>query len=384
MAAQYSHKQFFRRVTSKYLQQYFDSKKIQLSDFKKLKKPDLIFDAFLELSEEQQSKIETDFQAVNAMACEGGVRALIDEAGFYQDEGFTDSIAAIDGFHDKVMWAFLEKTEYWRGASMFLHADNVSASSWKKRNGLPKTPPHVEDEDIELLAKAISGFFYRKEGRGRNCKVEPYRRNNKEYFFSYPEDYGQSGIEWESDTLKTRARHPAFEIIFVYCEEEGSLDIYAPKNTKAVSDLQVIFAKTILKLDTLPDGKIDERVYDLKPLDNENFEFQIEPEAGISSVLVTQIRLTLKQGSKKRITLEADANTNSKAVYDLLNKLDLPPYYVTQTKLKVTFDPVGTSKRAKTRTFYITHPNSCALNHDGNDGVIRDMLAKSGIEPAKA
>jgi hypothetical protein len=48
---------------------------------------------------------------------------------------------------------------------MFLHADNVSVSYWKKRNDLPKSPPHVEDEDIAALATAISVLF-RKEGRG--------------------------------------------------------------------------------------------------------------------------------------------------------------------------------------------------------------------------
>jgi len=48
--------------------------------------------------------------------------------------------------------------------------------------------------------------------------------------------------------------------------------------------------------------------------------------------------------------------------------------------LKVTFEPMG-NKRAKTRMVNITHPNSCALNHDGNDLKIRHMLAKSGLEP---
>ena len=35
----------------------------------------------------------------------------------------------------------------------------------------------------------------------------------------------------------------------------------------------------------------------------------------------------------------------------------------------------------KTRSFNITYPNSCALNYDGNDLKIREMLVKSGIEP---
>ncbi len=115
------------------------------------------------------------------------------------------------------MWAFLEKSAYWRGATMFLHADNVSASYWKKRNDLPKLQPHVDEADTEALAAAIRELFIR-EGRGKNCKVEPYRRHQREYFFAYPEDFAQSGVEWVSNTLKMLAHHPAFEIIFVYCQ----------------------------------------------------------------------------------------------------------------------------------------------------------------------
>ena len=90
--------------------------------------------------------------------------------------------------------------------------------------------------------------------------MEPYRRHQREYFFAYPEDFAQSGVEWVSNTLKMLAHHPAFEIIFVYCQAEGSLDIYAPRNSKAVSALQKAFARTILKLETLADGSIDKRV----------------------------------------------------------------------------------------------------------------------------
>jgi len=383
MTGQYSHLQFFRRTPNAQLAAYFSSKDINLGiDLLKLKEKEteVILKAFTQLSVEQQAEVEAEFQDVNALACEGGIAALNDEAGFHQDNDFVQAIAAIEGFHAKVMWAFLEKPTYWRGASMFLHADNVSASYWKKRNDLPNLPPHVDDEDIEALAQAISHYFYTEQGRGKNCKVEPYRRNHKEYFFAYPEDFAQSGVEWVRNTLKTLAHHPAFEIIFVYSENEGSLDIYAPKNTKAVSDLQKHFAKTILKLETLKDGSIDPRVYELKPVADANFDFKVDLDAGIASVVVTKMRLTLKHGAKRRITIEADTKNNTKAVYDLLETLNLPAYHITQLGLKVTFDAVE-GRRAKTRSFNITYPNSCALNHDGNDLIIRNMLAKSGIEP---
>lgn len=383
MASQYSHMQFFRRIPNTQLASYFKSKNINLDvNFSELKERETekIFQAFIGLPEEQQAAIEAELQDINAMACEGGVTTLIDEASFHGDDGFIKAISEIDGFHAKVMWAFLEKRSYWQGATMFLHADNVGGSFWKKRNDLPKVPPHVEDNDIKQLEKAISDFFHKSEGRGRNCKVEPYRRYNNEYFFAYPEDFGQSGVEWVSDSLKTRARHPAFEIIFVYTEEKGSLDIYAPKNSKAVPELQKLFAKTILKLETLKDGTIDKRVYDLEPLADPDFKFQIEPKDGIESIVVTRLRLTLKPGSGRRVILEADTKNNPQAVYDLLDQLNPPKHFITQITLKVTFVPTN-GRRAKTRSFNISYPNSCALNYDGTDLLIRNMLAQSGIEP---
>ena len=265
MASQYSHLQFFRRVPNELLARYFTSQDVVLDvDLTTLKPTDVepVLNAFVQLDDTRQAEMEAEFQDVHALACEGGVAALVDEAAFHGDETFVADLAKPKGFHTKVMWAFLEKPLYWRGAAMFLHADNVSPSYWKKRNDFPKLPPYVDKEDIQALETAISALFI-KEGRGRNCKVEPYRRHRREYFFAYPEDFAQLGVEWVNNTLKTLPHHPAFEIIFVYCEEEGSLDIYAPRNSKAVPELQRGFARTILKLETLADGSIDKRVYDL-------------------------------------------------------------------------------------------------------------------------
>ena len=385
MAGQYSHKQFFRKVPNTQLADYFESKKVDIElDFKELKESDVdaIFTAFNKLAEDQQGAIEADFQDINALACDAGIQALNDEAEFHLDESFGGELANIDGLHSKTMWVFLNKKEYWRGASMFLRADKVSYSYWKKRNDLPNAEPHVDDADIELLANGISAYFSKTEGRGKNCKVEPYRRHNKEYFFAYPEDYAQSGVEWVSDKLQTRARHPAFEIIFVYSEEEGSLDIFAPRNTKAVKELQKLFATTILKLPTLKDGTIDKRTYDLKPVTDKHFEFTTTPDMGIDSVSITRLRLKLKQGTGlRRITLDANNTDNPQAVFDLLGELNVPDYIVDQIGVLVVFESVG-NKAGQKQRFNVSYPNSCALSHDGNDLKIRKMLASSGLEPS--
>jgi len=383
MVTQYSNRQFFRKTPNQYLAQYFELHGGDFEvDINQLKENDTeAMQAILNTLESSLvASVEADFQGVNALACEGGIVALVDEAHFHGDEAFVHTIAAIEGFHAKAMWAFLNSPSYWRGAALFLHADNLSASYWKKRNDFNCLPPHVEDGDIQALAGAISHYFSTKEGRGKNCIVEPYRRNQKEYFFAYPEDFAQTAVEWVGGTLKNLAHHPAFEVIFVYCEAEGSLDIYAPKNSKAVPELQSIFAKHILKLDSLSEWKKDKRVYELEPAIEKSFEFKIAPQLGIASMVVTSLRATLERDKKQRITVEANALKDEKAVFDLLESLNLPAFRITQLTIRATFDAVG-NVRAKTRTFRITYPNSCALNHDGNDAKIRQVLASSGLEP---
>lgn len=382
MAGQYSPKQFFRNTPNECLQGYFTANQISINiDFDTLKENDVetLFNAFIALPDKEQTQTEADFKTIHSLASEAGVQALIDEALYFQDNAFIEKVAAIEGFHAKALWAFNNKSEYWHVATIFLHADNVSASYWKKRNSLPLADV-IEDSAIEKLSQAISHYFYEKEARGKHCKIETYCRNNKEYFFAYPEDYAQTNNEWISENLENRATHPAFEIIFVYCTDEQSLDIYAPRNSKAIPELQKLFAKHILHLDSLPDGEIDKRVYELDTVAERDFDFKITIESGIESVVVTHLRLSFKHQTKKRLTLEADTKKSPLAVYDLLAELDVPPYYISQIGVKVLFTANG-GKRKVTRRFNITYPNSCALNYDGNDLKIREMLVASGIEP---
>ena len=384
MASQYSHMQFFRSTPNALLGRYFSEKHgvLQEIDFDKLKEREVgaIFQGFTALPSEKQAQIEAECQDIDAMACQGGVTALTDEANYHDDAAFPAAISKLDGFHGAVMWSFLDHPGYWTGATMFLHSDNVAESLWKKRNDLPHVKPRVDKADTDRLAQAISGYFFPKQGRARNCKVEVYRRHQKEYFFAYPEDFAQSGNEWVRNLLSRQSRHPAFEIIFVYCQSEGSLDIYAPRNTKSVPDLQQIFADSILMIGPLDEAAQDNRVYALDALSNPNFVFHYPPDSGIESVVVHKLRLSLRSGSNRRVTLEADARQDSKAVYTLMDKLALPAFHVTQVEIRVTFTPTPRA-RGRTRNFKISSPDWCALRHDGRDAIIRTMLGASGIEP---
>jgi hypothetical protein len=241
----------------------------------------------------------------------------------------------------------------------------------------------VDAFSIRQFEQSLSNYFHKMQGRGANCKVDCYKRNDLDYFFAYPEDYAQASVEWVGKEFKRRPHHPAFEIIFVYSQNEGTLDIYLTGDRKPVPDLQAIFADTILKTELRPDKK-DERVYDLNPMRSRQFQFVYGSDSGIVDVAVKKLRLIV-YGKKVRILLEADPTYHKHEIFDLLDKManviPLTQMALTQVGIKVTFAHNPTSRKASTHSFDISLPNSCSLKHDGRDGIIRKMLADSSIEP---
>jgi len=273
MARDFSPISFFQRTPNALLGRYFQEKHGVLGEiaFDELEEngntAEAIFQSFSALPEPQQAKIEAECQDIESMAHQAGATALIDEAtDLHKNAYFPHAINEQDSFHGKVMWAFLEHPNYWTGATPNLYAENIPDSSWKKRNDLPRVPPHGKQEDTERLEDALSHYFTNKEGRGRHCQVNVFRKGDQELFFANLSDFGQADPEWEGDRLNPRARLPSFEIIFVYTQSAGSLDIHAPGNTKYVDDLAQIFAEAILKLGELDPFSKDNQVYKLDRL----------------------------------------------------------------------------------------------------------------------
>lgn len=384
MAKQYSHRQFFRQIPNSLLARYFQERKkvFQKLDFHSLKENDVetLVAALKDLSVEVQADIEAELQQIDGMACQGGISALTDEAHFHDDADFPMALAKIEGFHAKALWTYLEKNHYWQGGTFFLHSDNIAETFWKKRNHLVKNVPNTDPEAIELFERAISDYFYTTQGRGRNCKVEVLRRYGKEYFFAYPEDFAQSSSEWVGHRLKNQAHRPAFELIFVYSQAEGSLDMYAPRNAKHIADLQQLFARCILNIEALDPFAVENLVYDLDGLADKSFGFKIAPNLGIEKVNISRLRLSLDTGKKQRVSLETNPDNPSSSIYELLESLHLPAFHVTQVEMKVYFSPQP-GKPTRSRRVKISYPAWCGLKHEGDDLLIREMLMASGIEP---
>jgi len=391
MGRHYSTRDFFRQMPNRLLSRYFEAHGA-LTDlnFAAMKEAriDGLFAAWLELPEDLRKKMDADFSEIHALSCEKGWCAIRDEAQWQlgkEPEAFTafvERMGNLDGHFERAMVTFLECPQFWKGATHFCHADNLPY--WRKRKGLPNVPASVHEDGRQALAEGISNYFHLTEGRGKNCVVEAFRRGELDYFFAYPEDYSQQSMEWVDGAFKRRPHNPAFEVIYVYSQKEGTLDLNCRGANKAIEPLQGMFATEILKLAELPPDPSDERVYDLNPLRERGFQFIYGPETGIQRVAVKKMRLSSKVVPGDRITLEADAAARREAIYDLLEEVGksvrLRTYNVTQVELAALV-ATKPNEKPKSETVRITYPNSCSLKYDDVDLKLRQMLVDSSIEP---
>lgn len=392
MGRHYSSKDFFRQMPNALLARYFHERALFGDlDFGAMKeaRPDALFEAWIALPDEQRSPMEADFREILELSDDKGFRAIADEAHWHLEDqpetlsGLLAALAALDDHGARVMTVFLDHNEFWKGATRFHYADRLG-THWRKRKNLPQVAASVDEPSLVRLAELIKGYFRKTEGRGKNCVVEVYRRAAKDYFFAFPEDHAQRSVEWVDGQFDPRPHNPAFEIVFVYSQGEGTLDLNFRGGQKVVAALQAMFAEAILGLSELPPDPKDERVYDLSPLVQPGFTFAHEVGSGVGTVVVKKLRLSSRIRAGDRITLEADGSSNRQAIYELLEQvnkaLPLNLYNVTQVELAATVW-VGADKPPKTVSFRITHPNSCSLKYDDLDLTLRQMLEASGIEP---
>ncbi len=391
MARNYSIRSFFRQMPNALLARYFQDRGLfDEVDFGAMKegKPEELFTAWLALPEHQRNAMDAEFREIFEMSCDNGFKAIIDEANWHMEEdpealkSFTEMLSALANHYERAMITYLDHNNLWKGATLFYHADMLPY--WRKRKNLPHQSAAVDDPSIQQLVSLIRSYFHHTEGRGKNCIVESFRRGELDYFFAYPEDYSQQSIEWVNGEFDRRPHNPAFEVIYVYSQQDGSLDLNYRGPKKAVEPLQGMFTTAILKLNELPPDPKDERIYDLSPLLQKSFNFIYDVDSGIQEVTVKKLRLSSRVVKGDRITLEADTSDDRDAVYDLLDQIGkaikLDMYNLTQAELRASV-VVDAAKPPKGVTFRITYPNSCSLKYDEAGLKLRDMLEASGLEP---
>ncbi len=393
----YSPRTVFRQTSNAVLARYFGAKDLLAGiGFDDLRENEIepIFEAYQELPEMVRTGVDADLRAVNALASEHGELTLIEEASQFHDLDLREKFGELDNFHDRAMVSFLDHRDVFDVASMFNNADHGLKRYWILSRVAVKLVPRDDPQTVERLGTALGAYLFKTEGRGQPCMVEVYRRAARHYFFAHPEDFGTTQQEYVGKALGRRPVRPVFEIIFVYSKDEGVFDVFFEGSKKRIPDLRRIFAREVLGIEEDPVME-DERVFDLNCLKRPGLPFVFRPESGIIGVRIQRLRFTAIGGIREGCTLECDPKAKPAAIYDQVertfitenqassdhgNKLPLSLVNITKAALTVEFVRKKGARGRATRTFEMTYPNACPLDHEGQDGVIRQMLIDSGIE----
>ena len=390
MARQYSPRAYFRRIPNVLLQQYFYDRGIPMElDWDELGETDAgpIMAAIDLLPIEQVRQINGDFAQIFEMASARGVAAIVEEATLWNRD-WAERFARMASNSERAMWTFLHEPRCFMAAGAFHQMDRVSFR-WHRFVG-HRLEVQTDEEAGEVLGSALAEH-YRRQGRGRFCHVDIYRRNDPERycFFAYPEDAARSDLGYDQQgRFQRRSRQSAFEVIFVYRPEEGIIDLYARGDKKQKEALAEIFCVNILGLTRLPDESGREP-FNLAVLKDSAFAFRTDPEDRVQSVDVRLIRLDLpyepKKGAGRRIMFEAKSTPGApKAIYALIRDV-IDPYHLAMNEIRIgrakfcfTFRPIDNG-RPKTLTFEVSYPDRCTLKDDAHDQIARKYLRQWGI-----
>jgi hypothetical protein len=392
VAAQFFQKMFLRHIPLPELRRFFATRKCLSTlawDRLKDNEVDPIFDAWLKLADEDRVHFEHVAREVHDLATPAGIKAIIEEGKFHKLD-MAGPLEKIDGLYAKILWTYLEHLQVFKVASFFNHADQLSVRYWRKRKNIPKTAPRVDPAALAELGGELSKYYQNNQGRGHRCIVETYLRTDRyHYFFAYPDDYTATYIGYKQDgEFVRRPQKGAFENVFVYDPEDGTLDLYAPGDKEIKQNLQEIFARVILQVDLGPENP-HSHTYDLSKLKSRDFRFRTDPEDGIAEVRVRRLRLVVNSNSKRRIILEANPEAGRNDIFDMieeyLNKTRLPmsKVSVTMVSFQFRFAPVG-DERGKQFSFNVSFPDSCNLKSmpEERRGLGEKYLKEWGIDRA--
>ena len=164
MAGQYELKKFLKLTASGILKEYFAGIGWNPSiEWDSLTKTgvDSLFKAIQGAPEEKLSRINRNFQQVNELATEGGIRALIDE-GKFRKLDLGEELKDVSGFHNKILRVFLDhppeqgQPSILDVARRFNKADKLPGRSWRKRSGVPEVE-HAQSKDDDAAKKLEEG-----------------------------------------------------------------------------------------------------------------------------------------------------------------------------------------------------------------------------------
>jgi hypothetical protein len=346
---------------------------------------DPIFAAINALPDDRRQPLDEDFRNIDSISTPGGISQIIEEARF-QGFDIIETLLPFASLIDRAAWACLHHRPVFDAAIRLAVRELLPGRYWKRRLPVKALPGSDLHGAIKPLETAISTYFTEQERRGKACQVDYLKRGRLHHFFAYPEDFPASPLAWTAQGLSPNRYRPAFEVLFVFDDIAGWLDIYCEAGKQTVQQLHSIFAKTVIALRDLP--QVAKPAYTLEGLKRPNFQFLRAPDSPIGDVRLKRLTFAVR-GESTKISIETDPVTDRLALHQQIDQVfsvgRAEPRRIALGQTKVigaTFTAKidqGSGKAARTRTFDIT-TRSCALKYEGHDLLLRQMLVDSGID----
>ncbi|MCI5076819.1 hypothetical protein [Oricola sp.] len=359
---------FLRRTPGEALREYFDRPEIGLPTEFDWPEADTdlsgpLLGAIEKMSRVQRDRISNDAERVHALADEPGQAAIYSVA---EDPALLDGLA---NPHARSLWMFLNAQDRFR------HAEEVRFTEDRRRGrmwaGYMAEAGCVVQRDASAChafvaaIKEFSGAAHahvdifdrvRTTHEGDECdlvQVTIYREGRPDDLLRF-DDRG---------ALLRQAYRPVFEAAVTYEPATGGIEVIA--NDKATRSEIVRATVTHLLGIAFKENRLPLRCYDLSVLLNP-YDFPVDPEDGIESVEVRELRLMPIDDSDFRVTLEKPARVDqtiwTKAEERFGDRTPLSEgYVVTRAKIAVKLARRPGGDRRRTLTLTITWPHGCDL-----------------------
>lgn len=342
-----------------------------------------VVEAMHSAGDEMFKRAVAEFRVIWELRGQGFTRGVLNEARYHGDQTAYETLSKLTHL-GKAFWTTLERPAWVSNAKILSDVDKLPPGAWIKRGGLPQRAGRVDQSTVEQLQDSLIEFFSKTEHRGFNCKIDSLQRGDEEIFFTYAEDHPDIDLFWLDGQLEPQVLNPSFKLIFKHKDVQRTLEIYIEGNRNVVPDLQQIFARTVIGEEILREARAIEPIYDLDLLLEPGFQFQHSVDLGIADIRVTKMRFHLDGEPWRRFTAEADNFKKRDALENfiaaLTNRLPKSRLVLDQVCGNVLFHKREGDRRAPSRTFYITYPNSIRLKMDDLGEKITDMLLQSEIE----
>jgi hypothetical protein len=312
--------------------------------------------------EPTQSRVVSNADRVAAMSDEAGQAALFAVA---PDREVLESLP---NGRSRACWLLVNETVWFRHAEETRYTDERRRGRmWDGFVGAKNLAVSTEPDALDRFKAAVSARY-----SSPNVHVDIFERQRvgfggETFQLIQATIYleGRPDDDWAfvDGELARRSRRPVLEAAVTYEPGSGVIEVVA-KDRKSRGDLAGVFAKELLGADCGTE-KLPLRQFDLDAL-LQVHPFPTDPEDGIESVRVTELRLMPLDATGERVTLECSREspntiwTMAAEHFGDNNPLE-QDWIVTRAKLVIQFQPSEGSHRRKTLPLTITMPQGCDL-----------------------